>query len=318
MPTRSDPASRAATVASRRQLPRGDEIFLDHVGHFVRDAQGASHALRRAGFAPTPVSIQANKDPTTGGLDPTGTGNITAMLARGYIEALFKSSDKPLGRELDAALARGAGLHLAAFSVSDAAAARERLAGAGFPVQDLVRMQRPVETENGPDIAAFTISRVKPAAMPEGRIQILTHHTEDTVWQPRWLSHPNSVSDLIDVVIAVADVEEASQRFARFTGRQAHATEGGGALTRLDRGGVYLISQERATEKLPEVAVTSLPFMIGYALGVESLAAAEAAVNGADLEWRAFENGIVATFPTELGAGAWFFVEAPEGLPWRR
>jgi Glyoxalase-like domain len=303
---------------SQRQLPRGDEIFLDHVGHFVRDAEGASRALRRAGFAPTAISIQANKAPTTGSLTPTGTGNITAMFARGYIEALFKNSDTPLARELDAALARRAGLHLAAFSVSDAATARERLDGAGFPVQDLVRMQRPVETENGPGLAAFTIARVKPTAMPEGRIQILTHHTEDAVWQPRWLSHPNSVSDLIDVLIAVADVEEAAARFARFTGRPARATEGGGALIQLDRGGVYLISHDRATEKLPEVAVTSLPFMIGYALGVESLAAAEAAVNGADLEWRAFENGIVASFPTELGEGAWFFVEAPEGLPWRR
>ena len=305
-------------AAISRRLPLGDEIFLDHVGHFVRDAHGATRALRRAGFAPTPVSIQANKEPTTGSLTPTGTGNVTAMFARGYVEALFKNSDTPLGRELDAALSRRTGLHLAAFSVNDAAAARERLAAAGFAVQDLVRMQRPVETENGPDLAAFTIARVKPAAMPEGRIQILTHHTEHTVWQPRWLSHPNSVSDLIDVVIAVADVEEAAARFVRFTGRAARATEGGGALIRLDRGGVYIISHERATEKLPEVSVTSLPFMIGYALGVESLAAAEAAVNGADLEWRAFENGIVATFPVELGQGAWFFVEAPEDLPWRR
>ncbi len=308
----------ATHAASRRQLPRGDEIFLDHVAHFVRDAKAANDALRRAGFAPTPISIQANKDPATGGLAPTGTGNITAMFARGYIEVLFKNSDTALSRELDAALARRAGLHLAAFSVNDAAAARERLAGAGFPVQDLVRMQRPVETENGPDIAAFTISRVKPQAMPEGRIQILTHHAEAAVWQPRWLSHPNSVTDLIDVVIAVGNVEEASERFARFTGRPARSAEGGGALIRLDRGGVYLISQERAVEKLPEVPVTALPFMIGYALSVQSLAAAEAAVNGADLEWRAFENGIVATVPAELGAGAWFFVETPEGLPWRR
>jgi Glyoxalase-like domain len=304
-------------AASRRQLPRGDDIFLDHVGHFVRDAQAASRALQRAGFAPTPVSIQADKDPATGRLVPTGLGNVTAMFARGYLEVLFKSSDTLLAGELDAALARRAGLHLAAFSVIDATAARERLATAGFPVRDLVRMQRPVETASGPGIAAFTISRVKPMTMPEGRIQILTHHTEDTVWQPRWLSHPNSVRDLIDVVIAVGDVEEAAQRFARFTGRSATLTPGG-ALIRLDRGGVYLVSHDRATEKLPEVPVTSLPFMIGYALGVESLAAAEAAVDGADLEWRAFENGIVATFPAELGEGAWFFVEAPEDLPWRR
>jgi hypothetical protein len=310
--------SRAIAAASRRQLPRGDEIFLDHVGHFVRDAQAASHALRRAGFAPTPVSIQANKDQVTGRLAPTGTGNVTAMFARGYIEALFKNSDTPLAGELDAALARHAGLHLAAFSVNDAAAAREHLAAAGFPVQDLVRMQRPVKTENGSGIAAFTIARVKPMAMPEGRVQILTHHSEDAVWQPRWLSHPNSVSDLIDVVIAVGDVEEASRRFARFTGRPAEATEGGGALIRLDRGGIYLLNQRRAAEKLPEVPITSLPFMIGYALGVESLAAAETAVDGADLEWRALDDGIVATFPAELGEGAWFFVEQAKDLPWRR
>ena len=308
---------RATMPAASRQLPVGDEIFLDHVGHFVRDAQAASRALRRAGFAPTPVSIQADKEPSTARLVPTGLGNITAMFARGYMEVLFKNSDTALAGELDAALAHRAGLHLAAFSVVDAAAAHERLAGAGFPVRDLVRMQRPVETENGPDIAAFTISRVKPMAMPEGRIQILTHHTESAVWQPRWLSHPNSVCDLIDVVIAVGDIAEAAQRFARFSGRPATFTPGG-ALIRLDRGGVYLVGHDQAPEKLPEVPVTSLPFMIGYALGVESLAAAETAVDGADLEWRAFEDGIVATFPAELGQGAWVFVERAKDLPWRR
>ena len=307
----------ATTAAASRRLPVGAEIFLDHVGHFVRDAQGARRALQRAGFAPTPVSIQSDKDPSTGRLVPTGLGNSTAMFARGYLEVLFKNSDTPLAREFDVALARRAGLHLAAFAVADAAAARERLAGAGFAVRDLVRMQRPVETESGPGTAAFTIARVKPMTMPEGRIQILTHHTEDTVWQPRWLSHPNSACALIDVVIAIDDLDEAAARFARFTGRSAISTLGG-ALIRLDRGGIYLISHHRAAEKLPEVPVTALPFMLGYALGVESLAAAEAAVDGADLEWRAFEEGIVATFPTELGAGAWFFVERPEALPWRR
>jgi hypothetical protein len=57
--------------------------------------------------------------------------------------------------------------------------------------------------------------------------------------------------------------------------------------------------------------------MIGYALGVSSRATAEAAVARANLDWRAFNDGIVATFPAELGAGAWFFVEKPSDLPWR-
>ena len=92
----------------------------------------------------------------------------------------------------------------------------------------------------------------------------------------------------------------------------------GGALIRLDRGGVYLVTHDRVTERLPEVAITRLPFMAGYALRVRSLAAAELAVDQADLEWRTIENGIVAAFPAELGEGAWFFVEQASALPWRR
>ena len=46
-----------------------------------------------AGFAPTPVSVQVNPDGT-----PTGTGNVTAMFARGYVEVLFKTAETPLAR----------------------------------------------------------------------------------------------------------------------------------------------------------------------------------------------------------------------------
>jgi hypothetical protein len=301
-----------------RQLPAGDEIFLDHVGHFVRSAEAASRALERAGFAPTPASIQVNPEVALG-TRLTGTGNVTAMFARGYIEVLFKTADTVLGREFDAALARYAGIHLAAFAVADAQSAHDRLAARGFRVRPLTKMQRPVETEAGDDVAAFTIARVEPEVMPEGRIQMLTHHTEAAVWQTRWLSHPNSANALIDVIIAVADVEEAAARFARFTGRDAMRTRGG-ALIGLDRGGVYLVSHDRITERLPEVAIAKLPFMAGYALRVQSLAAAEAAVESANLEWRALEggDGIVACFPAELGEGAWFFVEHASALPWRR
>ena len=61
-------------IDAERQLPLGTEIFLDHVGHFIPDADAASRALTRAGFAPAPKSIQV----ADGQL--TGTGNVTAML----------------------------------------------------------------------------------------------------------------------------------------------------------------------------------------------------------------------------------------------
>jgi hypothetical protein len=301
-----------------RQLPAGEEIFLDHVAHFVVDPDAARQALIRCGFAPTPVSIQVNPDPS-GGTLPTGTGNITAMFERGYAEVLFKTADTPLAREFDAMLEQHAGLHLAAFSVADAEAAHRRLAASGFPAREPVHMSRPVDTEVGAGTASFTIARVQPGVMPEGRIQMLTHHTEQTVWQKRWLAHPNSAVGLIDVMIAVADVEGAAQRFARFTGRAATPRPGGSAFIRLDRGGIYLISRERVMRRLPEVAITKLPFIAAYALRVQSLATAESAAERANLEWRAIDGGegIVVTFPIELGEGAWFFVEHAAGLPWR-
>jgi len=299
-----------------RQLPLDGEIFLDHVAHFVREPEAAATALARAGFAPTPISIQVQPD-GAGGMQPTGTGNVTAMFSRGYIEFLFKTADTPLTREFDASLARHAGLHLVAFSVSNAEQSHKRLAADGFRVRPLVRMSRPVESEAGPQTASFTIARVEHGAMAEGRVQMLTHHTEQAVWQRRWLSHPNTTIGLIDVVIAVADVEEAARRFARFTGRAA-TSHAWGKLIRLDRGGVLLATHDALTELLPEIAITTLPFIAGYALRVQSLAAAEKAADSAGLEWRALEAGMVAGFPAPLGEGAWFFVEYAAALPWRR
>src|SRR5436190_21756475 len=112
-----------------RQLPLGEEIFLDHVGHFVADREAASHALMRCGFAPTPVSVQVNPDSTL-----TGTGNVCAMFAHGYVEVLFKTADTPLAAEPDLSMARYPGVHPAAFAVADAGKTHARLGAAALPL----------------------------------------------------------------------------------------------------------------------------------------------------------------------------------------
>src|SRR5262249_49773965 len=206
--------------------------------------------------------------------------------------------------------------HLVAFAVADAAAAHGRLGASGFRVRPLVQMQRPVDSETGPATAAFTIARVEPGVMPEGRIQVLTHRTEQAVWQPRWLSHPNGARALTEVVMAVADVDEAAQRFARFTGRPASANAAGRAVA-LDRGGVQIMGAARFARFLPEVAVPSLPFVGAYAGTVASLAHAEQALQAGGLAARRDGAMLIARFPRELGLRAWLFVEAPSALPWR-
>jgi hypothetical protein len=301
------PTLQSATEADR-QLPQAEEIFLDHLAHFVRDPQAAGDALKRAGFAPAPLSIQSNPDPAGGPPILTGTGNITAMFARGYIEILFKASDTPLSRELDTALARYPGLHLVAFAVADAAAAHARLGKDGFRVRPLVRMQRPVDTETGTDTARFTIARVEQGEMAEGRVQILTHHTEQAVWQPRWLTHPNGVTGLADVVIVVDDVDEAAQRFGRFTGRNARTNASGRAVG-LDRGRVQLMTAPAFGALLPEIKIPAVPFIGAYALKVAALDRTDAALHTGGIQSRRAGGSLIAPFPEELGVGAWIFVE---------
>jgi Glyoxalase-like domain len=291
-----------------RQLPAGDEIFLDHIGCFVPDVEAARRALARAGFAPTPVSLQVNPDPEGGPARPTGTGNVTAMLSQGYIEVLFKTADTPLAGELDAAMARYRGIHLAAFAVADAELFHRGLADRGFRVRPLVHMQRPVDAEGTPDTAAFTLARLEPGEMPEGRVQALTHHTEQMVWQRRWLSHPNGALALVRLVIAVADVDDAARRYARFTGRQARASRSGSTIE-LDRGRLDLVSAEGFVKMLPKITIPSLPFMGGCEIRVASLAALRDLLARAGMKASQSGEGLVVEFPEEIGHGAWLFTE---------
>jgi hypothetical protein len=296
------------SIQSARQLPADDQVFLDHLAHFVADPHAATEALKRAGFAPTPVSVQVNPGEAGGPARPTGTGNVTGMFAQGYIEVLFKTAATPLSQELDAAIARYAGVHLIAFSVADATEAHHRLGGQGFRVRPLVHMERPVETEGKPGKAAFTLARPEAGEMPEGRIQFLTHHTEQMVWQPRWLSHPNGARALASVTVVVNNVDEAAQRFARFTGRETTRSLRGVTVT-LDRGAIELTSADAFAQLLPDIPIPSLPFIGAYGIKVASLSAIEELLRRAGIAARRHEHDLAVKFPQELGQGAWLFTQ---------
>jgi glyoxalase-like protein len=310
-------SEKRSTAEADRRLPVASEIFLDHVAHFVVDPERASRALARAGFAPTPISIQVNPDPAGGPPRPTGTGNVTCMLNRGYLETLFTTADTPLSREFDAAISRYRGVHLVAFAVADAPATHARLTQSGFRVQPLVAMQRPVETAAGEDVAAFAVVRVMPAEMPEGRIQALAHLTERTVWQPRWLTHPSGAIGLLDIVIAEADVGEAASRFRRFLDRDPQDNQFGAAF-HLDRGRVQLVAAASLGRLFPGLAIPDLPFMAAYAIAVTSLEQVIDCLQRGQIPFERQPSCITAPFPDDLGAGCWVFVEDASTLPWRR
>jgi hypothetical protein len=173
-----------------------------------------------------------------------------------------------------------------------------------------------VATAAGEATAAFTVARVEEGQMREGRIQYLTHHTEDAVWQPRWLKHPNGARALLDVVIAVADVDEAAARYVRFLHHEAVPTNIGRGIF-LERGGVQLVNAAGLARLLPRVRVPPLPFIAAYAIGVDSLAAVERLLRQGVVAAERSGPMLVAPFPPELGQGAWLFAERANDLPWR-
>ena len=65
-----------------------------------------------------------------------------------------------------------------------------------------------------------------------------------------------------------------------------------------------------------------MPFLGAYAVRVQSLAAAEAllqreAMSSEAVPMRRIGGALVVPFPSEVGLGAWLFVENGRDLPWR-
>jgi hypothetical protein len=254
-------------MIDRQQLPTDGEIFLDHLAHFVPDMALAEQHLARLGFILTPFTAQNNRTPD--GLVPAGTGNRCAMLRNGYLEFLTATSDTILASRLEAALDRYTGVHLLAMAVPDAGAAAAHLEAEGFAPEPPVALSRAIaDAEGAEHEGRFSVVRVPPEAMPEGRIQILTHHTPAIVWQERWLDHPNRVVSLEAALLVVADPAEAASRYGRFLDRPAQALGDGRWIVALDRGSLVFAPQGEGLAAAP-----TLPFIAGHALGSSDMEA---------------------------------------------
>jgi hypothetical protein len=277
-----------------QQLPAAREVFLDHAAFFVPAMEAAADVLERCGFRLTPFTIQTNRE--DGATVPSGTGNRCAMLRNGYLELLTATSDTPLAVQLRERIAHHPGLHLAAFASADASAEHRRLDEAGFPILPLVDMRRPV----GDDFARFTIARVAHGTMPEGRAQFLTHHTENLVWLPDMLDHPNSAEALSALWIAAGDPAEPAARYASFTGRRARQ-DGGVTTISLDRGALSFATSTYLAGTLGIVPAGSLPCLAAASITVADLAKTEACLVASGLDYRRAGAGIAVTLPPALG-----------------
>jgi len=251
----------------RNQVPSAGEKLLDHIAHWVPDLGAASESLESIGFVLTPWSEQHASARPGAPVAPVGSANRCIMLRSGYLEILAPLAPTSIGRELQAGIDRYVGVHLLAFGSSDTKAEQARLEALGFPQRPVVALRREVEAEiGGTATLRFTVGRAEIGSMVEGRIQFLTHHTPEHLWQTRYLGHPNTAEDLAEVWIVVADLDEAAARYSAYLDLPADRNGPGAATIRMSRGRMALFTPEAFRDRLPAVEVPILPFIAGYGL----------------------------------------------------
>jgi hypothetical protein len=293
-----------------RQTPEGDQIFLDHVGWFVPDMDGASAAFGALGFPLTPFTVHMNEQPD-GSRVPSGTANRCAMIRRGYLEVLTRvpEVESAITRQMDDGLARYTGLHLIAFTVADTEAATARLRQAGFAPEAPTALRRPMPLDAGGEgTAAFSVIRLPSDAMVEGRVQVLSQDTPNVVWQPSVTAEENALDMLSGLLICAEDPEETAIRYERFTGRPKTAV-GSGYRIDLDRGRIAICTPAECGETLPGITVPSIPFIAAVSIRSADLAATRAFLAARKIPLLSDEEGRIAVHP-DAGMGAAFVFHA--------
>jgi hypothetical protein len=258
------------------QIPATGKLNVDHVAHFVPHIDSASTALEQTGFTLTPFSAQSHRPEPGGPPIDAGTGNRCVILQRGYLEFLTPTGNTPVAGQLRNSIQRYVGVHLVAFGSSGANRDHARLAKAGFNPLAPLALQRQIGTESGEDTARFTVVRVPPATMAEGRIQYCQHHTPHLVWQTRWLDHRNHASALNGVLLCVENPQQAAQRYARFTGLLPQLDSGIWRLSTA-RGYLLFITPDMLRQRL-NITAPALPWIAGYVIESANMAAANAAL----------------------------------------
>ena len=253
---------------------------LDHVGVVGRDLAELAEAFSRIGFTVTPRAIHA------GGR----TGNHCVMLDGAYLEVMAVV-EGGTSATIDRFLARYAGIHTLAFSISDEAAVTARLHRAGIEAPAAAVSDRAVDASDpeGPH-ARFTL--ITPPDIPEGRIHLIRHLTPDALWQPRFLAHPNQAMGLTEVLIAAASPAKTAARLSRVTGRSLVPDPEGGYALELPSGRVRIVPPGAAV--LGGRAAPCLPWIAGVTVATRD---GNAAVRGLLTErgvlFRAQENAVL-------------------------
>lgn len=249
-------------------------LALDHVGICAQNLGPMTAQFEALGFSLSPIAQQSGRPTPDAPVELYATGNRCAFLKHGYIELLAILEPGRFDNGLSKFIARYEGLHILAMGMDDAEANLARMRRAGIPIPGVAHLERPVDKPDGPR-AKF--SRLPYPDAPEGRLQLITHHTPGLIWQERWMDHANQAVALTELLLVSAEPAVTAARLSKLTGLVIEPRGAGGFLLRFPGGAgvagpqapametrVSICAPEDLPATLPGVAIPDLPFMAGF------------------------------------------------------
>jgi hypothetical protein len=178
---------------------------LDHVViNTLFDMDRAAELMSRLGFTLTPR-----------GYHSLGSINHLLMFEHDYLELV----GLPLGTDVlrKDVLESPRGLNGLVFQASDIDAWQRTLCDSGLAMLEPQSFSRPVTIDGVEHVARFRTVRTAPELFEAGRVYYCQHYTPELVWYRPWMSHPNGVRALSELVIVTSDLAADLSRYAKAT-----------------------------------------------------------------------------------------------------
>jgi hypothetical protein len=178
---------------------------LDHVViNVLFDMDRAAALMCALGFTLTPR-----------GYHTLGSINHLLMFEQDYVELLgLPSGSDKVRKDL---LESPRGLNGLVFKASDVDATQRTLLDVGVAMLEPQSFSRPVTIDGVEHQARFRTVRTAPELFEAGRVYYCQHYTPELVWHRPWMSHPNGVRGLKELVIVTANAEVDVPRYANAT-----------------------------------------------------------------------------------------------------
>ncbi|MBR8356269.1 VOC family protein [Burkholderia vietnamiensis] len=260
---------------------------IDHFVIAVRDLDAARDDFARMGFALTPR-----------GYHTMGSENHCAMFDGCYLELLTVRRPHPVTAFFSDFLEHGDGAAAMVVATDSADALYRDWHAAGVPAEPPVAFSRPVATSNGTGDASFRITQVDVAYTPGGRVFACEHLTPELVYPPGGALHPNGVTGVAGITIAVdaAALETTVARYERVLAASATRLDEVSHLIRCGKVEVRIDGAARAE------ALRAGPHFAELAFTVQSLDRLADVLRGAGVEMRRSERGVVVEGAVSHGA----------------